>query len=84
MGSPFYIENWIPPTLGYRLVGFVAGGLLGLGGSKSRQVGASILAGTFLGGGLFVLLFGLLVLSPQSEGPGVPTAHRQIRSPTAA
>jgi hypothetical protein len=60
MGSPFYVENWIAPTLGLWLTGVMAGVSL-IFGPKTRQFGGSIVIGTLLGGGLFVLLFGLLV-----------------------
>jgi hypothetical protein len=61
MGSPFYIENWIFPTLVLWLAGLIGGVLLTLG-KKPRPIGRGVVAGTLVGSGAFVLLFGLLVL----------------------
>jgi hypothetical protein len=62
MGSPFYTQNWMRLTLGLWFVGLTAGGLLWLGGSRSRQIGGDLAVGVFRGGCLFVLLFALLLV----------------------
>jgi hypothetical protein len=60
MGSPFYVENWIPPTLIVWLIAVLIGLLLRLS-PLTRSVGASLVTGTLRGAGIFVLAFGVLV-----------------------
>jgi hypothetical protein len=64
MGSPLYTEHAGRTTLGLWLAMLVASGLSTLGGSESsrRRIGRAALSGTLLGGCLFVLTFGLVVL----------------------
>jgi hypothetical protein len=62
MGSLFYVEDWPSPTLVLWLIGVLTGAVLMLG-AKSRFVGRSVLTGTLLGAGAFVLLLAVLVFT---------------------
>ena len=62
MGSPQYTENAGRGTLTVWAIGLVVGGVCTLGGGMSRRVGLAVLSGTLAGAGLFVLVFGLVVL----------------------
>jgi hypothetical protein len=62
MGSPLYTEHAGRGMLTLWAVGLVVGGICALGGAMSRRVGLAVLSGTLAGAGLFVLVFGLVVL----------------------